>query len=196
MSDTSLTSLSPRQQIKLYLSSESLPSHRTSKTMRTTAKEFIPKQRSKLNIPKKNISIFSSPAQLPSAPQPEIKSYTSVGQYNQTFMPILIQPILPYSQPNVSNEPMLTGTLKFFDETQNYGFFVLDHDGSDLFVHYDDLLKAGLTKENIRIAKVIKSKFAFRLMKYYGKYSLSQKAIDIQLMDCVNMGYGPYNYSQ
>jgi len=36
--------------------------------------------------------------------------------------------------------------LKFFDEKKKYGFFVLD-DGSDVFVHLDDLEKAGVTKE-------------------------------------------------
>jgi cold shock CspA family protein len=42
------------------------------------------------------------------------------------------------------------GKLKFFDENKNYGFFVLDDDGSDIFVHFDDLSKAGITKERLR----------------------------------------------
>ncbi len=32
-----------------------------------------------------------------------------------------------------------TGRLKFFDEGKNYGFLVMDSDGSDIFVHFDDL---------------------------------------------------------
>ena len=40
-----------------------------------------------------------------------------------------------------------TGRLKFFDEGKNYGFIVMDVDGKDLFVHYDDLKKAGVNKE-------------------------------------------------
>lgn len=33
----------------------------------------------------------------------------------------------------------LTGKLKFFDENKSYGFIIMDDDGSDIFVHYDDL---------------------------------------------------------
>ena len=40
-----------------------------------------------------------------------------------------------------------TGRLKFFDETKNYGFIILDINGQDLFVHFDDLKKAGVSKE-------------------------------------------------
>ena len=43
-----------------------------------------------------------------------------------------------------------TGRLKFFDESKNYGFIVMDLDGKDLFVHYDDMKKAGVTKEQLR----------------------------------------------
>ena len=39
-----------------------------------------------------------------------------------------------------------TGRLKFFDEGKNYGFIIMDSDESDIFVHYDDLQKAGITK--------------------------------------------------
>lgn len=31
-----------------------------------------------------------------------------------------------------------TGRLKFFDEVKNYGFIIMDNDGGDIFVHYDD----------------------------------------------------------
>jgi hypothetical protein len=40
------------------------------------------------------------------------------------------------------------GRLKFFDENKNYGFLIMENDGSDIFgilflfyllVHYDDL---------------------------------------------------------
>lgn len=29
--------------------------------------------------------------------------------------------------------------MKFYDDTKKYGFLVLDEDGTDVFVHYDDL---------------------------------------------------------
>lgn len=29
--------------------------------------------------------------------------------------------------------------MKFYDDAKKYGFLVLDEDGTDVFVHYDDL---------------------------------------------------------
>lgn len=46
-----------------------------------------------------------------------------------------------------------TGKLKFFDEQKNYGFIVMDGDKSDIFVHLDDLLKAGVNKEYLKVGK-------------------------------------------
>jgi len=51
------------------------------------------------------------------------------------------------------NKVRYTGRLKFFDENKNYGFLIMDEDGSDIFVHYDDLAKAGVSKEFIKTAK-------------------------------------------
>ena len=39
-----------------------------------------------------------------------------------------------------------TGKLKFFDESKNYGFIIMDADNRDIFVHCDDLQKAGISK--------------------------------------------------
>ena len=75
------------------------------------------------------------------------------------------------------------GRLKFFDENKNYGFIIMDEDGSDIFVHYDDLQKAGINKEilkSTRLGQVIK--LAFSCMKYIGKYDKSRKATDIQIL--------------
>jgi len=50
----------------------------------------------------------------------------------------------------------LTGKIKFFDEIKNYGFIIIDQDGSDIFVHYDDLSKAKnakITKDFLKTAK-------------------------------------------
>ena len=51
-----------------------------------------------------------------------------------------------------TNECM-TGRLKCFDEAQQYGFFVLDRDGTDLFVHQDDLEKSGITAQELQKSK-------------------------------------------
>jgi hypothetical protein len=76
-----------------------------------------------------------------------------------------------------------SGRLKFFDETKNYGFIIMDEDGSDIFVHYDDLVKANLTKELLRTAKAGNIiKLSFSCMQYIGKYNRSRKAIDVQMV--------------
>jgi len=76
-----------------------------------------------------------------------------------------------------------TGRLKFFDEHKKYGFIILDEDGSDIFVHFDDLCKANVPKEllrTVRTGNVLR--FNFGLMDYIGKYNRSRKAIEIQLI--------------
>lgn len=76
-----------------------------------------------------------------------------------------------------------TGKLKFFDDQTNFGFIILDADGSDLFVHYDDLMKANLTKDILLRAKYNYTfYFSFIIMTYYGKHNLSRKAVDLQLL--------------
>jgi len=89
----------------------------------------------------------------------------------------------------LQNEEMeiLYGKLKFFDETQNYGFFVLETGGSDLFVHYDDFLKSGITLDYIRLAKQNGLRFSFKRMKYFGKYEVSYKAVEITILEPENM---------
>lgn len=75
--------------------------------------------------------------------------------------------------------------MKFFDEGKNYGFFIIDEDQSDIFVHYDDLAKAKVTKEILSQIKYSKMfvKFAFNSITYIGKYNKSRKAIDIELLN-------------
>ncbi len=112
-------------------------------------------------------------------------AYVYPQTYTPIYIPIIVQPSVhagsyPYA-PGTSSE-LLTGRIKFFDETQNYGFFTLDSNGSDLFVHYDDLLKSGITKDYIQMAKAMNVRFAFRCVSYYGKYNLSYKAVDIQVL--------------
>ena len=74
-----------------------------------------------------------------------------------------------------------TGRLKFFDEVKNFGFIIMDNDGGDIFVHYDDLSKANLPKEFLRTAKkgnIIR--LSFSCLKYIGKHNRSRKAVDVQ----------------
>ena len=39
------------------------------------------------------------------------------------------------------------GKLKFFSAAKSYGFIVQDSDGTDLFVHHDDLRKAQVSDD-------------------------------------------------
>ncbi len=76
-----------------------------------------------------------------------------------------------------------TGKLKFFEENKDYGFIVVDEDKSDLFVHFEDLKKANITKDILLRAKYNYTfYFSFIIMTYYGKYNLSNKAVDLQLL--------------
>ena len=76
-----------------------------------------------------------------------------------------------------------TGRLKFFDEAKNYGFIIMDGDGSDIFVHMDDLMKANITKDMLKMTKNgYMLRLGFSCMKYIGKYQKSRKATDIELL--------------
>eukprot|EP00825_Cyclidium_porcatum_P037860 TRINITY_DN4265_c0_g1_i3.p1 TRINITY_DN4265_c0_g1~~TRINITY_DN4265_c0_g1_i3.p1 ORF type:complete len:121 (+),score=23.60 TRINITY_DN4265_c0_g1_i3:97-459(+) len=85
--------------------------------------------------------------------------------------------VLPGSKDRVS------GTLKFFDEFKKYGFIILDTDFSDIFLHFDDLNKAGIPIEIFQKAREnrIDLRFTFCCMNYIGKHKSSRKAIDIEL---------------
>lgn len=73
-----------------------------------------------------------------------------------------------------------TGRLKFFDQNGNYGFIVVDGLNSDLFVHYDDLSKAGINKDRLmNIRNSEEMRFEFTCLEYDGKYKKSKKAVDL-----------------
>ena len=122
--------------------------------------------------------------------------YTAEPQYTPQnyypmYIPFIAQPNAMqfynnFSQYQNTNE-LLTGRIKFFDNMQNYGFFTVDNDGSDLFVHYDDFLSSGFTKEYIQMAKNLRTKFEFRKVNYYGKYNLSSKAVDIKVSNMMSI---------
>ena len=113
----------------------------------------------------------------------------SSGEFNyiepqqQMYMQPRMQP--EKKKPIILEESMqrYTGRLKFFDENKNYGFIIMDEDGSDIFVHFDDLSKAGINKDLLKTARMGNViKLAFSCMKYVGKYDRSRKATDIQLL--------------
>lgn len=76
-----------------------------------------------------------------------------------------------------------TGTLKFFEESKNYGFLVMDKDGSDIFVHHEELSRIGLTKEQMKDQNYTKDlKFSFCAVTYIGKHQKSRKAVELKLI--------------
>lgn len=77
----------------------------------------------------------------------------------------------------------LEGKLKFFDESKNYGFLVLEEDGSDIFVHYDDLCKANILRELLKMVKIgSELRFSFCCLTYIGRHNRSRKAVDLLLI--------------
>ena len=53
-------------------------------------------------------------------------------------------------------------------------------------MHYDDLQKAGITKEVIKTVKnemYIQIRFSFKVMEYFGKYKKSRKAVELIIID-------------
>jgi hypothetical protein len=80
----------------------------------------------------------------------------------------------------------VTGTLKFYYENDNYGFLVGDVDAKDVFFHFDDIKDTHLTKEQLMNARdnyIIR--FAYNKLAYFGRYGLSMKAINIELVEIV-----------
>lgn len=149
---------------------------------------------SKPSNQKPTINSFSSYMNSYEVPAPN--STTSYAKYpsNMYIIPGP-QSYVPIYMPTIMNTNVLviipcsnlvpgtyTGRIKFFDLTQKYGFFVLDCNGSDLFVHYADFLKAGMTEDQIQIAKAMNIRFSFQKVDYYGKYNLSSKAINLQVI--------------
>ncbi len=80
----------------------------------------------------------------------------------------------------------VTGTLKFFYENDNYGFLVGDTDGKDVFFHFDDMKDTGLTKEYlISVRDTYTIRYAYNKLAYFGRYGLSMKAINIELVEII-----------
>jgi hypothetical protein len=95
----------------------------------------------------------------------------------------------PLQQDPMIHSVQNTGRLKFFDEVQNYGFLIVDGDSSDLFVHYDDLKDAKLSRDILRQAKTnYFLQFSFDIAFYSGKYKESKKGINLKLLKIEKLG--------
>lgn len=76
-------------------------------------------------------------------------------------------------------------------EPQSFGFLLQDPDPEatvddmqDLFFHYDDMKKTGLSRQFLKEARdKFIVRFRFRVMPYHGKYKQSKKVVDIELIN-------------
>lgn len=54
-------------------------------------------------------------------------------------------------------------------------------------MHFDDLYKAGITKEKLKTYKqnegYMQVKFSFKVMEYFGKYRQSRKAVELEVIE-------------
>jgi cold shock CspA family protein len=81
------------------------------------------------------------------------------------------------------NSRRMYGKLKFFDDNKNYGFITMESNGKDIFVHFGDLNKAGLSRDQLNDNKNWKNyKFEFTALTYIGKHNKSKKAVDLILL--------------
>lgn len=74
-----------------------------------------------------------------------------------------------------------TGALKFVNEKGEFGFFMKDEDGSDVFFHFSELRTAGIPLKTLTEDKA--RRVSFVEVEYTGKNNKkSKKAVDIQLL--------------
>ena len=74
------------------------------------------------------------------------------------------------------------GSLKFFNEKGEFGFFLKDLDKSDVFVHLSELKQAGISLKTLTDNK--NAKVTFAEVEYTGKNNKkAKKAVDIQFVD-------------
>ena len=77
----------------------------------------------------------------------------------------------------------LLGKLKFFDSDKKYGFIVHEETDEDIFVHFDDLKKAGLDTQLLDFDQNKLLKVQFCVFEYAGKNGrVQKKAVDIKLI--------------
>lgn len=80
----------------------------------------------------------------------------------------------------------ISGKVKFLDEKKNFGFIVSDEDGCDIFVHGENLVRAGVSKNITNNPSVLKgARVTFAALTYIGRHNKSKKAVDVEFTDGV-----------
>ena len=75
----------------------------------------------------------------------------------------------------------LGGVLKVYFEKDDFGFIKMSNNEKDVFVHGEDLRKAGVSLKNVSEAHGVR--LSFTLMEYLGKNNISKKAVDVERSD-------------
>ncbi|CDW91134.1 cold-shock dna-binding domain containing protein [Stylonychia lemnae] len=168
--------------------SDPLKKSRRTASMDVSSKVFIPSKRN--SSAKKNESDQQTNLSTPSNFSPSFANETHHGHSQSMIQPGMNAYDIynkiggqEIEDPSANIDYRVTGRLKFFNEGQSYGFIVSDIDGKDLFFHFDDMKKTNLSKQFLKDAKnrfIVR--FSFKVMGYYGKYSMSKKAVDIDLI--------------
>jgi len=128
------------------------------------------------------------PPGLHAQPNQQFKPYhstTSVPSFGQPASPWgdLAQKKKKKVESRKLKEKMF-GKLKFFSAKDKYGFIVVDTDGTDLFVHYDDLRKAQMEDQMLMTFKGrLDVSVSFCIFEYQNKQGrIKKKAVDIKLL--------------
>lgn len=94
------------------------------------------------------------------------------------------KPRLKYRE--TQSECFYSGTLKFFDEKNGFGFVTVSDQGTtyDVFVYRNEFKRAKVSIDVIRQVKVgVVLTFRFQIATYMGKTNECKKAINIRLVD-------------
>ena len=103
---------------------------------------------------------------------------------SNTNAPKLSSPLKKKKVDSKKHRVRTLGRLKFFDRTKKYGFIVNEETGEDIFVHYDDLKKAGLEAHLVDFSQKMLLKVQFCVFEYAAKSGkVSRKAVDIKMVE-------------
>jgi cold shock CspA family protein len=144
---------------------------------------------------------FRSPIKSSLSPDSHLKSPSPISwllptEENPALSPVPSGNIPVFSRPKTScipdsfkskviqeEEVYSTGKIKFYLEQNDYGFIACD-DGRDIFVHRDDLIRAGIAIEQLsQCVKIYEMRVQFRCIQYQGKTKISNKAVDVQVVE-------------
>ena len=73
-----------------------------------------------------------------------------------------------------------TGYLKFFLDDKDFGFLIMEPCGTEIFVHRQQLMQAGIDLSNPK--KLPPIRFTFKIATYSGRKGKSKKAVCLRFL--------------